>query len=265
LGLASSTLGFIFISKIFFLSAAWIAIAVPVLAFAADPAPPQAAPKSDRTLQPEEEDFTTTPFTRYGEFNQDNEEDEDLKFFQNGRFAGISAGIGFQTVTGNRGLLWQGGVPLLDFKVHYWFDFNFAIALGISFVNAYYEDPSRGHVDLSMNRIGLDIKYYFDTKNVGAAISFANPYLLGGIGAFAKNETVQKTQVQDQDSNVGFDVGGGLEFALVPKKTYFEIEGKLNIVNFKDTFTTRYQTTTPKIDDLTGQFFTLTANVLFTW
>ena len=263
----------IFISKFKFYACAGVVLAVSsglgvsTAARAADPAPAP-APKSDKTLQPEEEDFMNTPFTNYGEFNQEKEEDEDLKFFQNGRFAGVSAGLGFQSVTGNRGLLWQGGFPLVDLKVHYWFDFNFAIALGVSFVNAYYQSPTGlGHVDVSMTRVGLDLKYYFDTKNMGAAISFANPYLIGGLGAFSKNETYQTSQNVDSETSVGFDLGAGLEFTLSPRKSYFELEGKVNLVNFNDTYTQKYQgsNSSPQLQDLTGAFLTLTASLLFTW
>src|SRR4051812_45090894 len=86
------------------------------------------AEAKDRTLLPEEDDFSTTPFTEYGEFNnQEAEEEEDTKFFQYGRFFGLSIGFGTQGVTGNRGQLWQGGFPMVEFKLHYWFDFNIAM------------------------------------------------------------------------------------------------------------------------------------------
>src|SRR5690348_7039292 len=83
----------------------------PFPAFAQDQQPPQGdqQQKEDRTLQPEEDDYKGTPFTEYGDFNDENEEDEDTKFFQSGRFFGVSAGLGFEGATGNRGAIWQGG------------------------------------------------------------------------------------------------------------------------------------------------------------
>ena len=85
-------------------------------------------------MQPEEEDFSSSPFTEYGEFNEEQDEAADTKFFQYGRLFGVSLGLGFEGVTGNRGLLWQGGFPMIEMKVHYWFDFNVALDLG--FANA---------------------------------------------------------------------------------------------------------------------------------
>src|SRR5947209_990104 len=48
--------------------------------------PSAGGPRGDRTLQPEEEDFTNTPYTEYGEFNEEEEEAADTRFFQYGRF-----------------------------------------------------------------------------------------------------------------------------------------------------------------------------------
>ena len=44
----------------------------------------QYAGGSDRTNKPEEDDFTQTPYTEYGSFNEEKEEEEDTKFFQYG-------------------------------------------------------------------------------------------------------------------------------------------------------------------------------------
>jgi len=51
-----------------------------------------------------------------------------------------------------------------------------------------------------------------------------------------------------------------------PKKVYFEVEGRIHVVNFKDTFTTHFQgPASLNLDDLTGQFWTLAGHVMFTW
>src|SRR5688572_24009328 len=86
----------------------------------------------DRTGTPEEDDFSNTPFTEYGEFNEQDDEEAETKFFQYGRFFGVSLAAGYQGVTGNRGIVWKGGLPAIDFKVHCWFDFNTAIQLGLT-------------------------------------------------------------------------------------------------------------------------------------
>ncbi len=228
-------------------------------AFAADSA---AGKQSDRTLLPEEEDYSGTPFTEYGEFNEEKEETADTTFFQHGRFFGASLGLGFQGVTGNRGLLWQGGFPVIDLKVHYWFDFNVALDMGLWFVKHNYEYQGE-RTQVSMNNLGINVKYYFDTKNLSAPISFANPYILAGVGSVSKTETSEKdSESSDPDSAFAIGGGAGLEFAIRPKKVYFSVEGKVWYASFKDTDTTTFSRVAP---DLGGMFYTIVGALMFTW
>ena len=238
----------------------------PSISFGAPPSPPAprvGAPASAEPLKPEDEDLKGTPYTEYGEFNEQNEEDSYTRFLQFGRFFGVSVGGGMVGVTGNRGNLYNGGFPSFELKLHYWFDFDFALEMSVSSASFYWETQSRGRVDTSLLRVGLDLKYYIPVYNLAAPITFANPFLTFGFGSFRKSDTFQLQEVIDNDSSVGLGFGGGLEFVMSPRKSYFYLSGKLHLVNFKDTFTTTYQL--EDIPDLTGQFFTFTAGVLFTW
>jgi hypothetical protein len=219
----------------------------------------------DKTLKPEDDDYSSTPFTEYGEFHEAGDEEADTKFLQFGRFFGASVGLGFEFVDGNRGALWEGGFPLVDFRLHYWFDFNVALDVGFTTVSQYYDTTveNLGHVDVNMFIVSVDFKYYFDTKNLSAPISFANPYLLLGAGSYSKTENSVSAQSQDQDSSLGVCAGAGFEFIVSPRKVYFALEGKVHFVTFKDTYTTRFSSA--GLPDLTGQFFTLSGNLLFTW
>lgn len=218
----------------------------------------------DKTYQPEEEDFSSSPFAEYGEFNEEADEDADISFFQHGRFFGVSLGTGFEGITSNRGLLWNGGFPMIDFKVHYWFNFHVALDLGFFSAPHYFDTTpdNGGHVDASLMRIGADIKYYFDTKNLSSAISFANPYVLFGAGSFSKNQTSVSAANTESDSSMGISAGGGVEFAVIPKKIYLAVEGKFHFVSFKDTYTKKFD---PPLTDLGGTFYTVTTGLMFTW
>lgn len=228
-----------------------------------DPSP------SGRTDTPEEDDFTGSPYTNYGEFNnQEAEEEADEQYFQYGRFFGLSLGLGYEAVTGNRGALWQGGFPLIEFKLHYWFDFHFALTIDVYSANHFFQDnnPQIGHTDVNLVHLGLELKYYFDTKDLSSTISFANPYVIAGVGPYTKTETSVLVGAADTDTAIGADAGAGIEFAVAPKKVYFEFEGRIHIVQFKDTYTTRFQPASEGgLDNLTGQFLTITGNILFTW
>ena len=235
------------------------------------PTPPSAAPQGSST-QPKSEppsnsdDFTSTPYTEYGEFNNPpGEEEANTVFFQFGRFFGISLGLGTEFADGYRGALWQGGFPLVDFKFHYWFDFNLALDMGLSIASHFYDTKANnlGRVDVTMFHPGFDLKYYFDTKNLGSAISFSNPYIAVGLGSYTKTENYLLLATQDSSTGLGLSLGAGLEFVINPKRTYISIEGKAHFVRFKDTYTTTFQS--QGLPNLTGNLYTVTCNLLLTW
>lgn len=223
----------------------------------------------DRTLIPEADDFVDTPYTAYGSFNEEEEEAADTKFFQFGRFFGVSVGAGFEGATGNRGVLWQGGFPAANLKFHYWFDFNFALDLGVLWVNHMYEaQVPEVRANVSMLQLGTSLKYYIDTTNLSAAITFANPYILAGIGSYTKTDfDPQRDTAPDRDTKFGLNLGAGLEFPIVPKKSYFTFEGRFHSVNFADSTDGTYSgaSSVPRLPDLTGYFYTVVGSVLFTW
>lgn len=211
----------------------------------------------------EAENFNPSPYTQYGEFDDAEEEEENALFFQYGRFFGVSLGAGFQGATGNRGLLWSGGFPVVDLRLHAWFDFQMALQIQFYAASHSYSLLNNGDtesLDVGFNRLGLDIKYYFDTTHSSAAITFASPYLLVGIGSFNKTEKNLTSNLSDRDSTFGLTGGLGLEFPIKFKKSYFNIEGKFHFPSFKD----RVQETT-NLSDRKGFFYTTTASILFTW
>ncbi len=223
-----------------------------------------------RTEKAEEDDYEATPFTQYGEFNEQQDEDEDARFLQSGRFFGFSLGGGYQGATGNRGALWQGGFPVIDFRMHYWFDFNFALSLGFHLAPHFYEAagiaaPAEtiGSSTVNFSRVGVDIRYYFDVKDVTAAIAFMNPYIQVGLGSYSKTETNVASGLPSNDNAFGLGTGGGLEFVLSPRKSFLQIDGKLHMVSFIDVDTTRF--TGDGLDDLSGYFYTITTSIMFTW
>lgn len=209
-------------------------------------------------------DYADTPYTKYGEFNEEEDEQNAALFFQYGRFFGVSLGIGLEGATGNRGLLWRGGFPLIDVRLHYWFDFNFALQLGFSTVQHNFDTFNTGNVvTVSMSRLGVDLKYYFETKNLSSAVTFAGPYVVLGGGSYQKSENNSGTEGTDDDAAFGINAGAGLEFLISHKKAYFDLQAKLHSVNFEDRFDGSFRSA--GINDLTGLFYTFTGSVLFVW
>lgn len=245
---------------------AWVALSTcPLLAQAAEGT--SSAPKGgDRTLTPEDEDFSNTPFTEYGEFDGESSEESDLRFFQHGRYFGVSVGLGAQILDGNRSKLWQGGFPQVDLKVHYWFDLNFALDLNFYSASHFYDTAveSRGHVDVNFLHLGADFKYYVDTRNLSAAIASAGPYLVAGVGSYQKTELSSGKNSVSPDSSFGVAAGAGLEFAIKPKKIYFEVESKIHLMRFQDSSSSVFSTANDAAD-LSNNFYTFTGSLLFTW
>jgi hypothetical protein len=201
------------------------------------------------------------PFSDFVPFEDEYDIDEDERFMYFGRFFGISLGTGFHRFGGNIGKLYNTALPVLDFRTIYFFDFRLAGQLGLSSASHAFNAVPLGAVEVSLLRINLDMKYYFDTKNVGAAITAANPYTIVGVSQTFRSQAFQ-TQGEVQKDNA-FAVSGGLgmEFALKPRKTSLGFEGRVHKIFFKDRFEQTYLES--GIPDTTGNMFSFTTNVIF--
>lgn len=223
----------------------------------------QASGEGGSTQKPEEDDYRSTPHLEYGEFNETESENETALFYQYGRFFGVSVGAGFSGATGNRGALWRGGFPQVDFKVVYWFDFQVALALGFSSAPHYYSNGG-SRSDVTLSRLGLDLRYYFDTTNASAAVTFANPYIFLGIGNFRRQETQPLSSASTaNDNSAVFSVGAGFEFPIKTRSSYFNLEARLSTATFTDDSSPSFAS--QGIPDLTGLYFSIIGGVLFTW
>lgn len=202
-----------------------------------------------------------SPYLEYGDFNMTEEENNDAVYFQYGRFFGISLGMGYQTATGNRGKLYQAAIPRLDIRLHYWFDFNFAMDIGVFFATHNYEYGSTTYQNKLLG-YGLHLKYYFDVKDASAALTFSNPFIEAGLGQWSMSETASSRSAPDVDSTLSADFGGGLEFPVVHKKTYIIVEALYHSQSFADSASKAFINTVP---DLNGGFFTLMIHAMFVW
>ena len=108
----------------------------------------------------------------------------------------------------------------------------------------------------------VDIKYYLDVKNLGAAITFASPYIFGGVGALSKSESNTTLSAPNSDSSFSVSLGVGLEFPIVFRSSYFALEGRYFTQSFSDTNTDEFKL---RVTDLSGGFYTITGSLLFVW
>lgn len=223
--------------------------------------------KDDKVSTPEEDDYSTTPYTGYGEFDEDREEAENAYFYQHGRFFGLSLGTGYEGALGNRGKLWDGAFPIIDIRLHYWFDMNFAMDIGFySAHHSYVKYSDRTTTDVGIFTLGTALKYYFDTQNLSSAITFANPYVLGGIGTYREAKTAQGANSSADDHSFGANLGFGMEFALSHKRTYFYMEARMHFPHFKDADSNEFNNPTDGgFQNLNGPLYTLGFGLFFCW
>ncbi len=202
----------------------------------------------------------SSPYLEYGDFNSSEEEDADTAYFQYGRFFGVNIGLGYQAATGNRGMLYEPAFPRFDLGMEYWFDAQFAINLGLFFATHNFSDSGKSY-SVKFTGFGVDLKYYFDVRNASAVLSFSNPFLLLGAGSISESQTQIQDNLPNTDTSFSVDFGGGLEFPISYKKTYFILEAKYNTQNFQDTNESSFS----RVTDLSGGFFSLLGQFMFTW
>ncbi len=221
-----------------------------------------------RTLQPEEEDYSPSPYTAYGEFNQDEDEAEELRFYQHGRLFGFGFGLGLSGATGERGRLYEGGFPSLNVRTQYWFGFDLAIQLELlTMKHSYTVAPAKGGTfAMNMAMLGVQFKYYLDVKNLTAALTFANPNLNLGVGSYTKSDVPSETDTPEKETSFGLNFGLGLEFPVINKKTYFTFDSRFHIVTFKDSNSVDFEDPeSGEFSKLPGWFYTIQFGLLFVW
>ena len=136
------------------------------------------------------DEILSGPFSEYGEFDSSEDEAEDEKFFQYGRFFGVGLGGGFTTTTGNASRLYQGGFPTVNGRLNYWFDFQFALQVAVENSKHNYDVGTDGLTDVNLFRVLFQVKYYFDTRDLSAPITFVGPHLLAGGGFYQRTDNI---------------------------------------------------------------------------
>lgn len=234
----------------------------------------------------------------FSDFNDDLESSqvlEDERFYRYGRFFAVNLGVGFTTFTGNRGKAYFDQHPSFNFNFVYFFSFQTALTLGFAYSShrmildsftAGSPDANVGLVQTTLLRPYLGYRFYLDTKDLGTAITYANPYFVGRFEYwFHNNEFVDDgNTIEDQSfGGVGLAAGFGFEFPLELKKRYLNMEFLFHNVAFEDRYTTDYRRLTTSncpdpdcddaqransvagFDDLDGFVLTFVMNYTISW
>jgi hypothetical protein len=217
-----------------------------------------------------EQNVLDNAYSGYGEFGDGEDELEDERFFQQGRLFGIGFGGGYTTVTGEASKLYQGGLPSLDFRIQAWFDFHFALSLGLQNSRHSYDIQPDGLTTVNLFRFIPQIKYYFDTRHLSAPLTFIGPHLIAGGGFYKRTDNIGNgsasssatTDVIEQQAT-GFNAGVGFELTIKPRKTYLSLETLAHFVSFNDDNSNRFANV--GIQNRRGTWWSFSAILLFTW
>lgn len=233
-----------------------LVISLLLVLFAAQPSFAQEG-EAAATTTPE----LANPFSDYVPFEDEYDVDEDERFMYFGRFFAVSLGTGLHQFGGNIGKLYNTAVPVLDFRLIYFFDFRLAGVFGVSNASHAFNAQPNGFVEVNLLRLNADLKYYFDTKNTGAAITAANPYIIGGVSQTFRTQVFQTLDTVQKDNAFAVSGGLGMEFALKPRKTSLGIEGRVHQIFFRDRYDQQYIES--GIPDTTGQMYSFITSVIF--
>ncbi len=242
--------------------------------------------QSTEQVMQEVEDDLTPGADIFSDFNEDLESAqvlEDERFYRYARFFSVNLGGGFTTFTGNRGTAYDDNHPTFHLSMNYFLDFQSAILMGLEYskhtmildtvVNGYKDQGPLGAVVTDFTRVFVGYKYYVDTTDLGTAITYSNPHIIGRLEYWYQTTKFIDRQGLPKDSGggIGTGVGFGLDFPVEIKKSYIGIEALYHVVNFYDKFTQDFRqlpnnaASTYGYEDLTGNVMTLIISYNFTW
>lgn len=223
----------------------------------------------------------------FSDFNEDLDAShiiEDERFYRYGRFFSAAVSLGMTAFNGNRGLAYENEHPTFGMSLQYFQNFRSAFGLGFTFSKHHmfladsliafqdFEGADKsgpGFVSVNMFRVYFSYRYYMDTSNLGTAITYSNPYIIGRVEYwYQTNKFIDQPEIGDDNGGAfGFAVGGGLEFPLKLKETYLGLEMLMHSVAFFDKYTLLYKGVTPGTgyDDLTGYGFTTMISYITSW
>ena len=186
-------------------------------------ASPAAAQNSQKLSK--EEVNAYDPFADYSEFENTAEEQENIIFFQTGRFLSLGVMGGIQLFTMNMARLHKPG-PFFGGYLTYFFDLQFAMQFNISASSHRVQfATSDGGAFVGASdfiNLGVDFKYFLSKNLFHKNIEWLRPFLF--LGPFYSSRTTSATVTNqagfNEDKGFGINFGLGTEFHFA-KKIHF--------------------------------------------
>lgn len=220
-------------------------------------------------------------FTDFTETVEDTQATEDERFYRYGRFFTFNVGLGLTTFDGNRGIAYDNLPPSYGLSFTFFSDFQNAFGIGFEYSkhSMFLESATQGFpessdapgmVNISMMRVFFSYRYYIDTFNLGTAITYSNPYFIGRLEYwYVTNKYVDMPSApNDNGGALGAGLGFGLEFPIVVKESYLNLEFLFHSVAFHDKNTRQYSPQNAGeygFENLGGNGYSVFLNYVFNW
>ena len=177
------------------------------------------------------------PFADYSEFENTAEEQENIHFFQTGRFLTLGPFGGTRIFTQNLAQLYQIG-PAFGGYLNYFFDLHFAIRFGVAVSISPLSLQTANNVPFigegNFLSMGVDFMYFLDKNLFSNNLSWLQPYFfIGGLSSQVSVLATFSTQPGAfEDSGFGVNAGLGLEFQF-HRKIYSALEYSFQYVTLE--------------------------------
>ncbi|RLA64442.1 MAG: hypothetical protein DRQ88_03655 [Epsilonproteobacteria bacterium] len=213
----------------------------------------------------------------FSDFNEEVEATrimKDERFYQYSRFFNFELSMGFTAFDGNRGAAYNNANPSFGLSAHYFMESNLTMGIGMTMskhsmlieeaTRGYPQEDGVGLIDIQLMRFFYTVRYYIDTTNLGTAITFANPYLVGRVEYwYETNKFKDQPHLENEaGGGIGFSFGFGLEFPIEFKEYYLGIEFLAHSINLPDNQTQKLD---PVYINLGGNAYTLMFSFTQTW
>lgn len=223
----------------------------------------------------------------FSDFNEEIEAGqvmEDERFYRYGRFYSFQVSTGVTNFTGNRGTAYQNQNPSFAMSLCYFMDFQSAFGLGFGYSKHFmsvntptitFSEDGPGLIEVNMFRSFFFYRHYLDTSDLGTAITYSNPYFIGRLEYWNQTNKFRDRENTGNRSggSLGGSVGLGLEFPIVLKESYFNVELLYHKVQFGDIYDSYFRPTDESLssgdsegfEDLKGDVITLFIGYVISW
>lgn len=174
------------------------------------------------------------PFIDYSEFEEAGEEEADVNFFRNGRLLTAAIAVGQRSFTQGMGDVFDKGV---NYGLYFSYFFDLRYALQFSYVlgqhDFSYSGPTKTTTgSITLNHLGLDMKYYFNMQNVTKGLSGFNPFIITGFSSVYRESKVSGVTEFAGERAVAFDLGAGFEVPVLRNELYLGGQVLYQMVSF---------------------------------